>query len=195
MIRDKKLISVLGLGVLFLFIYNSKVFAQPVNITIPKGNENTKRVQLKLDEAKLRACQTKRQAIYKRMEKLTQLSDKIFDKFTKIAERVKEYYNSKVVTAGKRVSNYDRLVSDIESKKAVVQTKLSLAKSDVESFSCEGDNPKGVLQNFRNRMREVKKALKDYRTSIKNLIVAVHSVTGATQIRQITPEPTYSYRN
>ncbi len=95
------------------------------------------------------------------------------EKFDAIAKRVEDYYISKVVPSGKTVTNYDSLVSEIQNKKQATQTALGKAQTDANSFSCSGNDPKGQLTQFRTDMQTVKSALKDYRTAIKNLIVAV----------------------
>lgn len=130
----------------------------------------------RLDQAKLKVCQVRENALKRRSERLTQLVANMEKKFTSIAQRVKDYYTSKVLPAGKTVDNYDSLVSDIDTKKAAVQEALTHAQENVASFSCDGDDPKGVMMDFRKDMQDVKKSLKDYRTSIKDLIVAVRSV-------------------
>lgn len=100
---------------------------------------------------------------------------------------------SKVVPSGKTIANYDSLVADIQAKKSAVQTALSIAQNDANSFSCTGDDPKGQLTQFRKDMQAVKKALKEYRTSIKNLIVAVRSVTGTIEREnKVSSNPTSS---
>ena len=115
------------------------------------------------------------------------------DKFDKHAQRVEEYYTSKVLPSSKTVAGYDSLVADIQAKKTAVTTAISTAQNDANKFSCTGDDPKGHLTQFRKDMQAVKKALKDYRTSIKNLIVAVRSVTGATERENKgSPKPTSS---
>lgn len=130
----------------------------------------------RLTEVKLKACQAKEDAIKKRSDQLTKMANNMLDKFDKIAARVEKYYTDTVVPSGKTVSNYDALVADITAKKTAVQTALTKAQTDTLAFSCTSDNPKGQLTQFREDMQAVKKALKDYRTSIKNLIVAVRSV-------------------
>lgn len=132
----------------------------------------------RLNEAKLRACQAKENALKKRSEHLGKLASTMGEKFAAIAQRVEEYYTTKAVPGGKTIANYDSLVSDIQTKKAAVQTALTQAQTDAAGFTCTGDNPKGQLTQFKGGMKAVIKALKDYRTSIKNLIVAVRSVTG-----------------
>ena len=111
------------------------------------------------------------------------MTSNMLDVFDKIATRVKDHYTNTVVPSGKTVSNYSSLVADIAAKKAAVSAALTAAQTGVDSFSCDGDNPKGVLSDFHTDMRSVKSALKDYRAAINKLIVAVRTV-------QATPTPT-----
>ena len=153
--------------------------------------ERRQQVQNRLTEAKLKACQARENAIKRRTKQLVELATTMREKFDAIAGRVEKYYTSKVVPNGKTVANYDSLVADIQAKKGVVQTALIVAQGNAESFVCTSDDPKGQLSQFREDMRAVKSALKDYRTSIKNLIVAVRSVTGTTKSNNPTsPKPT-----
>lgn len=124
----------------------------------------------------LRACQARESAIKTRMTHLTKFAENMMNKFDKHVTRVEKYYTEKVVPSGKTVTKYDSLVSDINSKKVVVQAALTKAQNDVSGFNCAAGNPKGAMTQFRQDMQTVKKALKDFRTSTKNLIVAVHTV-------------------
>ncbi|MCX6725943.1 MAG: hypothetical protein NT052_01320 [Candidatus Shapirobacteria bacterium] len=148
--------------------------------------------QNRLTEAKLKACQAQENAITQRMIRLMELVTTMEGKFDAIAQRTKEYYTSKVVPNGKTVTDYDALVTTIQTKKDAVQTALTTAQTNSNGFSCVGNNPKGLLTQFRTDMQAVKKALQDYRTSIKNLIVAVRSVTGTTEKANpsVSPKPT-----
>lgn len=152
------------------------------------GSPKREQAKIRLTEVKLKVCQTKEKSLIKRMEQLGKLAGNIQENFSAIAERVEEYYTQKVVPNGKTVANYDSLVADIETKKGVVKTALTQAQNNVGNFSCDGEDPKGQLTQFREDMKAVKSALKNYRTSIKNLIVAVRSVTGTTE-RNGTPSP------
>lgn len=137
--------------------------------------------QARLLEGKLKACQAKEAAIQKRSDQMAKMAINMQDKFTAIAARVKTYYTGTVLPSGKTVSNYDTLVAAIATKQAAVGTALAKAQSDVTAFSCTSDDPKTQLTQYRTDMQAVKSALKEFRTSIKDLIVAVHSVTGSTQ--------------
>lgn len=126
------------------------------------------------------ACQAKESALKKRMEQLTQLATTMQEKFSTISMRVEQYYSAKVLPGGKTVNNYSELVADIQAKKAAVHSAVTTAQTDTTNFTCN-TGPKEQLTQFRYDMQAVKTALKNYRTSIKNLIVAVRSVTGAME--------------
>lgn len=184
-----------SLSILILFfVLTSSVLAvgKPSDVGAQSATRQAQ-AQTRLTEVKLRACQVREYAIKKRATRLTQLATNMENNFDKHAQRVEEYYTSKVVPSGKTVANYDSLVADIQAKKTAVATALSTAQTDANNFSCTGDDPKGQLTQFRKDMQAVKKALKDYRASIKNLIVAVRSVTGATEREnKSSPKPTSS---
>lgn len=157
----------------------------------PAGVGGKQQAQTRLTEAKLRTCQAKEKSIQNRFTRLNNLVTNMESKFDSIAGRVEEYYTTKVTPGGKTVANYGSLVADMAAKKAAVQTVLTNAQNDVAGFSCDGNDPKGQLTQFRKDMQAVKSALKEYRTSIKNLIVAVHSVTGSTESENAgSPKPT-----
>jgi len=132
--------------------------------------------QSNAQKGKIRACQAKEKSIQTRLSHLINLVTNMEEKFDSIAKRVEDYYISKVVPSGKTVTNYESLVTQINTSKTAVQTALTKTQNDADNFNCTG-NPKDQLMQFQEDMQSVKKALKDYRTSIKNLIVAVHSVS------------------
>lgn len=134
---------------------------------------------------KLRSCQAKENSLKKRLASLIRTATNMLEKFDSIANRVKEFYINKVLSSGRSVSNYDALLADVEAKKALVQDAINKAKEDADSFTCTGNDPKGTLSQYRVNMQAVKTALKNYRTSIKNLIVGIHS-----QAPKTSPSPT-----
>jgi hypothetical protein len=144
-----------------------------------------------LTQARLRTCEAKQESVQKRLESLTNLAVMMEGKFEAIAKRVQDYYNDKLVPSGKTLPNYQALVDDIAAKKALVDTSLGEATNDSTGFSCAGDDPKGLLNQYRLNMQLAKKALQNYRTSIKNLIVAVRTLGGAGSPEpSASPEPT-----
>lgn len=176
--RNMKTLSIFLAVVLgLLFISTASVQAAPTQTGQANGEQ-------RLTEAKLKACQNRENAIQKRSTQLAKTAENMLTTFDKIAAKVEQYYTSKVVPSGKTVANYDALVADIATKKQTTQTDLDKATADAAAFSCTGNDPKGQLTQFRTNMQTVKKDLKEYRTAIKNLIVAVRSVTGTTERSQ-----------
>ncbi|MBI4029548.1 MAG: hypothetical protein HY376_04255 [Candidatus Blackburnbacteria bacterium] len=182
----------MGIKILPVFLVLFFVLLAAPAFAIGKPDSLPTQAQNRLTEARLKACQARESAITKRMTHLVELVTKMEGKFDAIAQRTEEYYTSKVVPSGKTAANYDTLVADIQTKKAAVGTALASAQTNSTSFSCTGNNPKGLLTQFRTDMQAVKKALHNYRTSIKDLIVAVRSVTGETERvnPSVSPKPT-----
>jgi len=160
---------------IFVFLsigFGSKAFARSDDGTHGQGNKMTP------GAGSMQACQVHEASIKTRMTHLTDLVTNMESKFDSIATRVERYYTNKVVPSGKTIPNYDTLVAAITTKKTAVATALSTAQTDANTFSCTSGTPKAQVTKFRVDMQSVKESLKDYRTAIKNLIVAVHSVTG-----------------
>jgi len=168
-----KTISILAVMILGLLLFSTAAAKM--------ATTSQSKAQAKLTEVKLKVCQNKEAAIQKRSTQLAKMAENMETVFDQIATRVETYYTSKVVPSGKTVTNYDALVADIAAKKKVVQTDLEKASADATAFKCTSDDPKAQLTLFRTDMQQVKQDLKAYRTAIKNLIVAVHSVTGTTE--------------
>lgn len=142
----------------------------------------------RLEGQRLNFCQDHEDEIDTRLGSLGGLVANMLGKFDAIATRVENFYTSKVEPTHP-ISNYAALVADIASKRAAAVTALTSAQNDINGFTCTSTNPKGELKLFRTDMQTVKKALHDYRTSIKNLIVAVATAIGETEG---TPGPSES---
>ncbi|HUQ85519.1 MAG TPA: hypothetical protein VM077_04300 [Candidatus Limnocylindrales bacterium] len=133
---------------------------------------------IRSEKGKLRSCKAKEKKIIKRSEQIVKFSTNMESKFASISAKVQEYYVTKVVPSGKTVINYEALVSGIDANKLAVDSALEKAKTDAAAFSCESGTPKEQMMVFKDDIKAVKDGLKVYRSSIKDLIVAVHSVTG-----------------
>lgn len=131
--------------------------------------------QVRLGELKLKACRERERTIANRADHLLRLVTNMEEKFDAISGRVQQYYTSTVLPGGRKIVGYDGLVADIQAKKLAVQDDLASAQQISGTFTCEGENPRGQLTQFRQDMQDVKASLKAYRTTIRNLIVAVHS--------------------
>jgi hypothetical protein len=160
---------------LFLAVLTPQTFAKDVI------NGVIERSPTKLEESRMRLCRIRENMVAKRMDRLEAFVDNMIAKFDAITARVKAFYSTRVVAKDMEVEGYDQLVSDVDTAKIAVQTAFNEAKSAGDTFTCEGDNPNETLRMYHENMRGVKDALKTYRTSVRNLITAVHSVAGEAE--------------
>lgn len=140
------------------------------------AQEHKEATQTRLAENKLRVCKAREQRINNIMDRIGDRGQRHIDRIGKIAERVEAFYTKK----GKTVSNYDVLVNDVNAKKAAAQNALNEIKADNVEFKCDGSDPKGTAVNFKDDLKKEIKAIKDYKTAVKNLIVAVKSAQSST---------------
>ena len=131
---------------------------------------------MKLTNAKLKSCQKHEKAITNTLSRLSDRGQKQVVLFGTIASRVETFYTDK----GKTLASYDALVADVNAKAAAAQTALSGINAAGSGFSCDGSNPSGFMSTFKDNLKLEISALKDYRTSVRNLIVGVKSVQGTT---------------
>ena len=133
--------------------------------------ERREAAETRLESAKLRACQNREKASQSIMMRIADRSTKQLDVFTKIADRTQVFYESK----GNVAEGYGELVADVADKKATAESAISTIESMSGSFSCESDDPKGVMVEFKTALQTRNTVLKEYKTAIKDLIVAVKS--------------------
>ncbi len=131
--------------------------------------------QTHLAAAKLRACQNREAAINNIMSRIDTRAQNQLTLFGTIAARVENFYTSK----SKSISNYDQLLAAITLAKSQAETDLSTMEAN-SSFSCTANNPKGMVTAFQGYLKTEINDLQSYRTSVKNLIVAVAQANGVT---------------
>lgn len=128
----------------------------------------------RLDDVRLKACQIREKAVNDILSRIADRGQKQLNLFATIATRVENLYTDK----GKKLSNYDSLVADVNAKKAAAQTTVNTVKAGSVAFKCDGSDPRGIITSFKDTLKSEITALQAYRTSVKNLIVGVKSVQG-----------------
>lgn len=140
---------------------------------------------------RMRACEARSTAVQTQLAQLIRMASNMLEVFDSHVVKIKDFYTTVVVPSGKTVSNYDALVATITTKRQAVVDAWTAAGTNANAFSCTTGDPKMLLQDFRADMQATKKALKEYRTAIKNLLVAVHRVA-PTPAPSPSPSPTVS---
>ena len=136
----------------------------------------------RLSEAKQRVCQNHKTTIANSMTRVSERAQKRVGVIEQITERAKAFYAQK----GKTLSNYDALVAEVATKKADAQAAVESLKATAPTFDCSGDNPKGVVASFKERVQAVNKAFHAYRQAVKDLIVGIKSVQGTTSSSSVS---------
>src|SRR5258706_3544965 len=72
----------------------------------------------KLTSGLLQACLAHEQVIKTRTDNLVRMATNMLEVFDRISTRVQKFYKDHVLANGKSVTNYDLLVSDIQTKQA-----------------------------------------------------------------------------
>ena len=129
----------------------------------------------RLSEVKLKVCEKKESSIQKRSTKLADKGDKIQAKIDTAVEKVDTYYVGVLIPKGVEIENYRDLLANIEENRVAAATVLGLAENNAENFNCEGVDPKSHLKEFKDDMKAAISALKSYKKSVVNLIVAVRT--------------------
>ncbi|HEV7952264.1 MAG TPA: hypothetical protein VGO98_02715 [Candidatus Saccharimonadales bacterium] len=127
--------------------------------------------QEKLSASKLEICKERETNINNRISRIADRSTKHLELFTTIAERTQNFYTN----SGTTLANYDELAADVAAKKTAAESAVVAMKSMNASFACDGNDPKLTIEVFKTNLQGAIDILKEYRTSVKNLIVGVKS--------------------
>ena len=136
----------------------------------------------RLTEQKLKMCMSLSKSVTTRSLYLVKSITEMERKFTSIIDGIKRYYLLKIIPTGVTLSNYNTLVADITARERIIPPLLEKAQKDASGFSCTTSSPSAQLKEFSLDVQAVVHALQEYRTGIKNLIVAIRTLH--------IPEPT-----
>ena len=135
--------------------------------------------QHRLEANKLRVCELHKTKITAIIGRSITRAKRQLELFTRISDRVKAFY----VKKGYNVANYSELVAAADAAKAKAQADLDTLQN-LDAFDCNSDDPKGQTEIFKMALKTVNQDLKDYRTAVKNLIVAVKSANSQSSGEQ-----------
>lgn len=130
-----------------------------------------KKAAVKLSAKQLENCTKHEAKIKEKMANVSARGQKHLEVFTKIADRTDAFYASKE----RPVADYEKLAAEVEAKKKAAEAAILETSDAALAFSCDAADPKASVKEFKNLAAAQVQALKDYRTAIKNLIVAVKS--------------------
>jgi hypothetical protein len=139
----------------------------------------TKRQNVKNEltqDKKQKACEAHKTEINKRANNYASAAQKHLGVFNDIFTKLQNFYTSK----GLNVSNYDTLVADATAKQTAAATAVQALKDADVSIDCTSTDPASTVATLKVTVANARQALKDYRTSLKNLVVAFKGASTST---------------
>ncbi len=200
-LRSAKLITFVTFAVIFAFVFTTLAAATPKPNSNSQGKAKTAtdsakgkgkrrdKLENRLTEVKLKVCEKKEASIQKRSTKMVAKAEDIQIRFDRIVEKVDDYYVD-VLSPDVEIETYSDLLQIIEDYRRAAANNLGVAESTAENFTCEGENPKDQLKQFRTDVKVVISSLQGYRKAVVNLIVAVR--TKGKNIKESEPVATDS---
>ena len=128
-----------------------------------------------LSGARLKACENKQSAINNILSRIVTRGENQLNLFTTIAQRVENF----ATTKNAKPSSYDQLVAELQISQFNVTNDLNTMKAN-DTFSCQNQDPKGMVTYFQTQLKQEISDLQSYKTNVKNLIVAVKTDLGTT---------------
>ena len=140
----------------------------------PAGSETSSKTEVegRLQGTKMTLCENHKDVITAIMARIADRGQKQTDLFATIATRVETFY----AKSGKTVTNYNTLVADVNAKHTAALAAVAKIKTDSTTFTCSTTNPQGIVTSFKSDLKLEISALQAYRTSVRNLTVAVKTV-------------------
>lgn len=160
--------------------------SSPIQI---QNRENVReRVKNVLEGQKLQACKAREEVIRTRQRSLLRIATGSLKRMDDWVEKLKKFYEYNLLPNAKEVSGYDDLLAEIERTRTEVVNSLGDVSVLVDEFGCEGDDPKGVYNDYREMMQKTKTNLFEYRKATKNLLVAIRRVALSSSSPLVIPK-------
>lgn len=131
----------------------------------------------RLSENRLQKCQEHSDKINQLMQQASERSTQKLATLDQVAKRVQEFYRNRDYN----VAQYDDLVASVNQKREDAVTALSQMNVDGEQFRCNGDNPDATLAAYRDAHKAKSAAIKEYKTAVRELILAIKSSVSEKQ--------------
>ncbi len=127
-------------------------------------------------EARTAACERLKGALNKKIDKYVANSDKYLGVVNNLFDRVQSFYDGGKLTA----PNYDELVATAEATKVEATASLAtLSELDFE-LNCDDPDIAGSIAAFREAASQTRVLLREYSSSVKDIISALQSVSSNT---------------
>ena len=128
--------------------------------------------EAKTAERRQTICENRKTSINHKIQAFSKSGENILTRFNDVYTRVKNFKTDKKL----EVSNYDALIAAADAKQQAATDAVAALKDLTADFDCTSSDPAQTVAAIKAATAEAKTALKEYRTSIKNIVVALAQV-------------------
>jgi hypothetical protein len=137
-------------------------------------------------ERRQKVCEQRKVSINNKVTAFSKSADNILTRFDAVYTRVKDFKTEKKAD----VANYDELIAAADAKQAAATEAVAALKETSTEFDCTTTDPAQTLATIKAATVDARTALKEYRTSIKNIVVALAQVQKNSTDKQSTGDNT-----
>lgn len=128
----------------------------------------------KTAEERTKACESHKQGLQTKFSRITANSQRLETKIGVFQTRAAAYQADHSVT----VSGWDALVADATAAKSKADDSITAMKALTPSLDCTNSSVATEVATFKAAAVQVRSDLKDYKTAVKNLFVALQNAKG-----------------
>lgn len=146
----------------------------------------------KLNESRLKICQSREERISNRFMNLKSLGAQMVQAHEGHVVKVDYFYNNTLVPQGFVLENYEVLKADMATKKTAVNTAMEQVRASGQDFSCSSEDPKAQADTFRINMSKLITANKEYKASVRAFVVAIRELAKESKDATLKVSPAVS---
>lgn len=161
--------------------HNLAIFKQHGHQNLAERRQNK---QEKTAAQRQKVCVHIQKAVNNKLSAFDDHADSYLTRLNTAYTKLKDYQSTKNVT----VSNWNDLLTAADDKQAAASASVDALKALGTSVDCTSSDPAGVLASIKSGAASTRYTLKDYRTSLKNIIVALAHANGTDDTTTKTEE-------
>jgi chromosome segregation ATPase len=124
--------------------------------------------------ARQKVCENRLKAVSNKLTAFNNAADKHLNRLDDVFTKLQDYQSTNNITA----DNYDALVTAATEKQAAATQAVAVLKDVGTTLDCTADDPAASLQATKTAAADTRDALKDYRKSLKGIVVALMQAKG-----------------
>lgn len=125
-----------------------------------------------------------------RESSLVESVTRLVQRLSTLTDSVNTYYQNTRIPQGKTIANYTELLTNVNTKKAAVESALKTLKDSVTNFNCQNTEVNTHMSTYRADMQKLLNSVREYTTAVKTFVRAVRPLTEISPTRTLSPSTT-----